>query len=71
MVLNPEFIKSYWFAVKRLRLSAEEIRCVFDDNSKIIIPPANCVCGRVYGFHVVRPNEQMNERKCVRDILFP
>ena len=22
----------------------------------IIIPPANCVCGRVYCFHVVRPS---------------
>ena len=22
------------------------------------IPPANCVCGRVYCFHVVRPNER-------------
>ena len=27
----------------------------------LIIPPANCVCGRVYCFHVVRPNERTNE----------
>ena len=24
--------------------------------------PANCVCGRVYCFHVGRPSEQTNER---------
>ena len=27
-----------------------------DEVGFIIIPPANCVCGRVYCFHVVRPN---------------
>ena len=32
----------------------------------LVIPPANCVCGRVYCFHVVRTNERPNERKCVR-----
>ena len=30
-------------------------------SSLIIIPPANCVCGRVYCFHVVRP--------CVRNVF--
>ena len=44
----------------------------FNDQLKnVIIPPANCVCGRVYCFHVVRPNERTNERKCVRNVLFP
>ena len=38
-------------------------RSLFD----FLYPPANCVCGRVYCFHVVRPSE----RKCVRDVLFP
>ena len=37
----------------------------------VIIPPANCVCGRVFCFHVVRTNEQTNERKCVRNVLLP
>ena len=37
----------------------------------IVIPPANYVCGRVYCFHVVRLSVRPNERKCVRDILFP
>ena len=27
-------------------------------NGSFFIPPANCVCGRVYCFHVVRPNER-------------
>ena len=35
---------------------------IFDDILVIIIPPANCVCGRVYCFHVVRPSV----RPCVR-----
>ena len=39
--------------------------------SILIIPPANCVCGRVYCFHIVRPSERTYARKCVRDVLFP
>ena len=31
----------------------------------LIIPPANCVCGRVYCFHVVRPNDRPTERVSV------
>ena len=27
----------------------------------VVIPPANCVCGRVYCFQVVRPNKRTNE----------
>ena len=37
----------------------------------VIIPPANCVCGRVYCFHVVRPSERPTVRMCVRNVLFP
>ena len=29
--------------------------------NKLVIPPANCVCGRVYCFHIVRPSIR-NER---------
>ena len=36
-------------------------------NSTLVIPPANCVCGRVYCFHVVRPSVCQNVRpsECV------
>ena len=41
----------------------------------VVIPPANCVCGRVYCFHVVRPSVRPSEhptvRMCVRNVLFP
>ena len=37
----------------------------------LFIPPANCVCGRVYCFHVVRPTDRPTERMCVRNVLFP
>ena len=32
----------------------------------IIIPPANCVCGRVYCFHGVRPTDRTNDRPTER-----
>ena len=32
------------------------------ETEEIFIPPANCVCGRVYCFHVVRPSERTNEQ---------
>ena len=37
----------------------------------VFIPPVNCVCGRVYCFHVVRPSERPTVRMCVRNVLFP
>ena len=41
---------------------------------KFCIPPANCVCGRVYCFHVVRmsvrPSVRPSDRPCVCNVLF-
>ena len=34
-----------------------------------IIPPANCVCGRVYCFHIVRPSESVAVTFCFLNIL--
>ena len=48
-----------------------KFRPYFADILMIIIPPANCVCGRVYCFHVVRPSERPTVRMCVRIVLFP
>ena len=44
----------------------------YEEISKIIliISPANCVCGRVYCFHVsVRPNESVSVTFCFLNIL--
>ena len=30
----------------------------FKSSKQVIIPPANCVCGRVYCFHIVRTNKR-------------
>ena len=30
----------------------------------INIPPANCVCGRVYCFHIVRPTDRVSVTFC-------
>ena len=30
----------------------------------LIIPPANCVCGRVYCFHFVRPTDRVSVMFC-------
>ena len=38
------------------------IFCNFQRKHCDIYTPANCVCGRVYWFHVVRPSERTNER---------
>ena len=38
-------------------------------NVSVIIPPANCVCGKVYCFHVVRTTVCL-KRFCVRNVLF-
>ena len=35
-----------------------ETSVFFVDKQILVIPPANCVCGRVYCFHVVRPSER-------------
>ena len=37
----------------------------------IIIPLANCVCGRVYCLDVVRPTDRPSDRPCVSNVLFP
>ena len=42
-----------------------------DGVMNLLYPPANCVCGMVYCFHVIRPSVRPNERKCVRNVLFP
>ena len=36
----------------------------------MFIPPANCVCGRVYCFHVVRPSVRLSVRPSVRPLRF-
>ena len=36
----------------------------------IIIPPANCVCGWVYCFHVVRPSDRVCVCVCVCPLHF-
>ena len=41
------------------------------NNMKTVYPPTNCVCGRVYCFHVVRPTIRQSERPFVRNALFP
>ena len=41
------------------------------DNLSIFIPPANCVCGWVYCFHVVRPSVCPSVRLSVRPSVHP
>ena len=44
-----------------MQYTANSNDCKYDNfqlNFYIYTPPANCVCGRVYCFHVVRPNER-------------
>ena len=44
----------------------KDLSLISDDNSRsVVIPPANCVCGRVYCFHVVRRSERTNENVSV------
>ena len=47
--------------------SIDNVRRVFDDKGRgsIIIPHANCVCGWVYCFHVVRPSIRPSVRPSV------
>ena len=35
----------------------------------MVIPPANCVCGRVYCFHVVSPSDRASVTFCFLNIL--
>ena len=51
------------------------IKNIFDKitamRTRHFIPPANCVCGWVYCFHVVRPSDRVCVCACVRYVLFP
>ena len=46
-----------------------ELVCPVGPWDMLIIPPANCVCGRVYCFHVVRPNKSVSVTFCFLNIL--
>ena len=50
-------------------IAAHSVDHMFSMYFVIIIPPANCVCGRVYCFHVVRPSVCGSVTFCFLNIL--
>ena len=63
--VSADFFRSVELSDHLVNLGKTFAKCV------IVIPPANCVGGWVYCFHVVRPSDRVCVCACVRYILFP
>ena len=68
IILNKQFAPKESESVDFTSMFSMQTCCyIYIDN----YTPANCVCGRVYCFHVVCPSVLPTIRMCVRNVLFP
>ena len=61
-VVTAQMICTFLFAHAKSRFS--------DCPAHLLYPPANCVCGWVYCFHVVRPSDRVCVCVCVCPLRF-